>query len=369
MKKKKTFRQMFNESIFAKGEFYIKLSITIFFIVLYAILFVACDGFIYFEQSKYTGDFRYNQFQVHMINVGNGDAILIRLPGKKTMMIDTGESKYYNELSSYLRQYQYMEKSSTIDYLVMTHPDSDHIGNAKKIIENFNVKTIYRPKIYSLFEQENELTSEGYVVSDSIPYNEAIEQAYKKNCTMIFSAKGLSIQLENCLIEFLSPKLDVYEEDNNYSAVIMISYLNKKFLFMGDAETIIENTLIQDYGDYLKADVLKVGHHGSKTSSSQAFLEVVQPNIALLSVNDSSKYLPNDEIVDRLYNNNAKVFSTSKYNNFALAVVDGEILFKQSSKPENYLVYILAAFLIIIFIVWENPFKNLKKNIKEINNE
>ncbi len=357
MNKQKKFKELYQNSVFATGQFYVKLVITIFLIALYLVLFFYLDGVIYFESNIYCSAFKNQEFQVHMIAVENGDAILLKLPTGKTMLIDTGEEIYYSRLFSYIRQYNYYEKTKTIDYLLLTHADSDHIGGAKELIEEFNVKNIIRPKLYSNYEAMQGLATENYNIEEGRSYNEVIKTGYEHNCNFIFADKGLELQFGDCLVEFLSPKLDSYNQSNNYSAVIMVSYLDKKFLFTGDAEEHIEKQLIEDFGDYLKADVLKVAHHGSNTSTSQEFLNYVNPKYALISSSGSSSILPSYKVIERLEANGIEVLATGNLKNFALAINKNEITFKKAKKSPNNLVLILAIFIIFDFIVWKNPFK------------
>ncbi len=360
MKRHMTFKDKINNSIFAKGEFYFKLSFTIFFIVLYIIIFLLNDGLMYFESQAYCLDYKGNPFQVHVIDVENGDCMLIKLPNGKTMIIDTGEEKYYDRVSSYLRQYNYYENKNVIDYLVLTHPDSDHIGGAVKLIEDFNVQKIFRPKLYSKYEMNNDLLEFNYSVSTSETYNNAIKKAYNNKCILEFSQKGGIFYAGDCVVEFLSPSLDNYSASNNYSAVIMVTYNSKKFLFTGDAEEEIEKTLIKDYGDKLKADVLKVGHHGSKTSTSQEFLELVNPSYAIISSSGTSNTLPNYEVINRLQEYNVEILATGNINNFALSIIDQEIVFSRAVKTSNHLALILTIFIFLIFAFWYIPFSQLK---------
>lgn len=368
MKKKKTFKEKIKESVLVKGEFYVKISLTILFVALYLLIFFLNDGLVNFEKYNYAYGFKNISFQVHTIDVENGDAFLVRLPNKKTLMIDTGDEKYYERVSSYIRQYRYYEKLQTIDYLVLTHPDADHIGNASKIIDNFGVKTLFRPKIYSLYEKENGINEKDYNVSDSKIYNQVIQTAIKNNCEIIFSKKGINLSADGVEIEFLSPKEEKYNEDNNYSAVIMIRYEGNSILFTGDAETKVENTLIEDYGSSLKADILKIGHHGSNTSTSQEFLNFVKPKYAIISSSGTSSILPNSEIIERLNKNNVEILSTANLDSFAISFQDNEVRIDVAGKKNNYLELIFVIFIIVIFILWRIPFDELKNNIFKTQN-
>lgn len=359
--KRKKLKDKIKESALVTSEFYIKLAFTIFFVGLYLLIFFLCDGIIFFEPAKYSTNYKNEEFQVHVIDVENGDAFLIKLPNKKTLMIDCGEEKYYRNVSSYIKQYFYYEKLNQIDYFVLTHADSDHIGSAAKIINDFNVKTLYRPKLYSNYEVENDLIEEDYNLEMSNIYNEVIKSAYKKKCDIQFNEKGKSINIEGCKIDFLSPQNDSYSVDNNYSAVLMLTYNEKKFLFTGDIDESIEKVLLDEFGQALKADVLKVAHHGSSTSSSQAFLEIVNPEYAILSASGHSSILPNFDVVNRIKDNDIKILATADCGNFAMKVNGDKIEYYIAEKPDNHLVLILSIFIILTFIIWRDPFNIINK--------
>ncbi len=354
------FKKFMENPFFKRGDFYVKLMFTIFCLALYILIFILCDGVIYFENYIYASEYKGEPFQIHVIDVENGDAILIHLPNNETMMIDTGMGEYYNRVDSYIRQYFYFEKTNTIDYLFLTHCDADHIGNAKELIEEFDVKTLYRPKLYSLYEEENQLMDNIYDTSTSEIYSDVIETAYRKNIKLVFADCSLaSLYINGCKIEFLGALSEHYSNDNNYSTIIKITYQTKSFLFMGDAESKVEKELISKYGDNLRADVLKVGHHGSNTSTSQEFLEVVKPTIAILSCSEYSSILPNRKVIERLKNMDIKIASTANEGNFVMRVHNDEIEFTKAERSSNYLALIFTIFMLIVFTAWQNPFSKI----------
>jgi len=367
-KQKKNFKSMFVNSMFSKGEFYIKISLILLIATIFIIIFVNQNGILFFESYPYADKFRNNDFQVHFIDVGNGDAILIKFHNDETMMIDTGDEYYENKLSSYIQQYLWSENLKQIDYLVLTHPDSDHVGGAKAILEKFKVKNLYRPKIYSTKEYQTIEDKQNYNVSETKTYNEAIDKAYSKKCNLIFNEDGLLIKSGDAKVEFLAPLYNNYSETNNYSAIIKITYQSKSFLFMGDADTSIEEQLIDKYGSDLKADVLKAGHHGSKTSSSAGFLRVVSPQYTIFSCKASS-YYPNDNVLENVKAVNSKMLTTGIRGSFAMSVEDGEIVYANAEKSTNYLALLFTIFILLIFIIWENPFKKIKPLINKIKND
>lgn len=359
-KQKKNFKEWLENSIFYCGDFYVKLSFTILFIVIFIISFFAFNGYKYLFSVEYADNLRGYNFQIHTIDVEQGDCFLIRLPQKKCMLIDTGEEKYSNRVHEYINQFFISEGISQIDYFVLTHPDSDHIGGAKSIIDKFKVKSLLRPPIYSLFEKETGKDSLNLDVDESIIYNQTIKEGYDKGINIEFFEKGKTINLGGCKLEFLSPKLQKYSSSNDYSAVMMFSQQTKKFLFMGDAEKEIEKTIIKEYGDYLKADLLKVGHHGSNTSTSQELLDIVNPQIAVISCSGSSTLFPHNDVINRLENKEVNIITTAEKGNFVLGIRNDKLIFAVAERSTNLLALLLCIILTIVIIIWENPFKRRK---------
>lgn len=354
-------------STFAKekipiSELVLKLSITFFCCVLFFSPFFIFGGTKYFYNTIFVDAFINNDFQIHVIDVENGDAILLKLPDSKTMLIDCGEEKYEERVVSYISQYMQAEGLNKIDYFVLTHSDSDHVGNAKAIFERFKVENLYRPKKYCLDEDKYSSLNYSYEIDEGYAYNDAITAAYQEGCNILFNEEGITLDFGGANITFLSPKESSYAEDNNYSAVLHLKYFSKTFLFMGDAEKEIEMQLIQRYGNFLDVDVLKVGHHGSKSSTCEEFLNVVKPEYAILSCSDNSNILPNGEIVARLENNGCEILSTGRLGNFALTVNQNNIYYKNASLPFNFWAIIFALLIVCLIIIWKSSF--LKKESK-----
>lgn len=247
--------------------------------------------------------------KVHYIDVEEGDSIFIELPNEKTMLIDAGEAVEGKKVINYIKQLGY----SNIDYVVGTHPHTDHIGGLAQVINSFDVGKIYMPKVIS--------TSKTY-----------------ENLLNIISMKGLKIQTakvginiineNNLLIDIIAPNNDSYSDLNNYSVVIKITHKNRKFIFMGDAETISENEILTD----VTADIVKVGHHGSNTSSGQNFVDRVNAKYAIISVGSDNNYNhPNMNIVNRWENSGAKVYRTD-LSGTIIAITDGNALSIETEK-------------------------------------
>jgi competence protein ComEC len=226
--------------------------------------------------------------KVHFINVGQGDSILVQFHNGQTMLIDAGPD---DSVVSYLNQ-QGIKK---INYLVATHPHADHIGGMAAVIRAFDIEKIYMPRVSH--------TSQTY---------ENVLLAVKAKGLKISSSKaGVTILNQNGLkANFIAPCSSSYDNLNNYSAVIKIQHGNTSFLLTGDAESESEQQMLAS-GASLKADVLKVGHHGSSSSTTQAFLTSVSPKYAVISCGAGNQYgHPHQETLSKLASAGVKTYRT-----------------------------------------------------------
>ncbi len=245
---------------------------------------------------------------VHYIDVGQGDATFIELPNKETMLIDTGEKSEGKKVTKYINELGY----NKIDYVIGTHPHSDHIGSLEEVINTFDIGDIYMPK----------------VVSNSNVYKDLLMTIKNKDKIVKKAFKDVSIiEEEELNISFLSPTKEEYSNLNNYSAVLKIVYQDTCFLFMGDAETEVEKEL-----DSINCDVLKVGHHGSYTSSSLDFVKSTSPKYAIISVGKDNKYgHPDKSILKRYLDNNTEIYRTDLDGTIKV-ISDGKDITTQKEK-------------------------------------
>lgn len=239
--------------------------------------------------------------KVHYLDVGQGDSIFIELPNKKTMLIDASISEASETIIDYIEDLNY----SKIDYLIATHPHSDHIGGMKDVVNNFNLCLIYMPK----------------VVTTTKTYENLLQAISDKGMKIKTAKAGLNMIDENDLkVEVLAPNKDSYEDLNNYSIVLKITYKDRSFIFMGDAEKLSEDEITGN----VESDVIKIGHHGSSSSSSAGFLKRVNPSLAVISVGENNDYNhPTETVLKRLQKNNIKVYRTDLNGNIILTT-DGE---------------------------------------------
>lgn len=230
---------------------------------------------------------------VSYIDVGQADSILIQIPNGKNVLIDAGNNGDSSAITSYLKK----QGVSKLDIVIATHPHEDHIGSMDAIINTFDIGQIIMPK--------KDSTTDTY---------KALITAIQNKGLKITEAKaGLQLELGSEVSALLmAPNSAGYDDVNNFSAVLKLSYGSNTFLFEGDAQEPSETEMI-NAGFNLKADVLKVGHHGSNTSSSTAFLAKVQPKYAVISVGKDNSYgHPSSATLSNLLKAGAEVFRTDE---------------------------------------------------------
>lgn len=245
-----------------------------------------------------------NEMKVHYINVGQGDSILIQV-NNKNMLIDAGPKDNKGQLMSYLNSL----KIGNLDYIIATHPHEDHIGNMADVINNFKVDNFYAPKVESTTKS----------------FEKMILALKNKNLKINVIKAGVnSIDLgDSTKVSIFSPNKDKYENLNNYSPIIKVEYKENSFLFTGDAEKEVEKDVLS-VGYNISADVLKFGHHGSSSSTSEVFFKKVNPSIGVISVGiDNSYGHPHKETLNLIKKNNLTVYRTDIDGNVVL-VSDGQ---------------------------------------------
>ena len=224
---------------------------------------------------------------IDFMDVGQADSILVRNQDK-IMLIDAGTNEAGKTVVNYLKNLGITK----IDYLVGTHPHEDHIGGLDNVINNFDIGQIYMPKI--------ETTTK--------TFEDVLEAIENKNLTVTAPNKGDKIELGQAVGEFMTEPILDKDNLNVSSLVLRLEFGNTSYLFMGDAEEENEETII-----WPKTDVLKVGHHGSSTSSSKSFLEQVQPKYAIIMAGKDNSYgLPTQETIDKLHNIGSEIYRTDE---------------------------------------------------------
>ncbi|KKS30299.1 MAG: hypothetical protein UU89_C0012G0004 [Parcubacteria group bacterium GW2011_GWC2_42_11] len=230
---------------------------------------------------------------VAFLDVGQGDAIYVETPHGNQVLIDGGKGRAV--LRALGTQMSYFDRS--IDMVIATHPDLDHIGGLPEVFKRFDVATFIESG-----------------VEDPGAENKALHEAVQNEGISLDTARrGMTFMLDTeVMLEILFPDREVTTfEPNTGSVVAKLTYKDTSFLFTGDSPAGIETYLTAVYREKLKSNVLKVGHHGSKTSSAELFLGFVDPEYAVISASCDNPYgHPHQEILDRLEQFKAQVLST-----------------------------------------------------------
>lgn len=253
---------------------------------------------------------------IDYIDVGQGDSILIR-QGEHAMLIDGGTSECKDDLLEYLKS----KNITKFDYIIGTHPHEDHIGSLDDVVNAFDFDTILFPDVSSA--KVTTKTFENLVLAVA-----------NKNMKFTTPISGKEYSLGEAKFNILAPSSSNYQSLNNYSIVIKLNYGENSFMFTGDAETLSETEILNSYDD-LHADVLKLGHHGSTTSSSKKFLNAVNPKYAVISVGKDNVYNhPTKTTMDKMIELNIPVYRTDELGTIE-CISDGKnITF--NTKPGSY---------------------------------
>ncbi len=260
------------------------------------------------------------EFSLHFIDVGQGDCTLLMSDGE-TMLIDAGEKGYETKINTYL----YSLGISKLDYVVATHPHSDHIGSMPKVIKEFTPPMLVTP--YLTPEQ----------TPDSVIYEDLLTAVTKTDCTIFNPSPGEIFTVGYATVEVLGPVTNEAEDLNDMSLVLMITYKDSKFLLTGDAKKREEKSILES-GANLDCDLLHVSHHGSNTSSSDEFLERATPDYAVISCGADNDYgHPHGKTISKLKKYTDKIYRTDICSDI-VATSDGkniEITYELPNKVQK----------------------------------
>lgn len=227
------------------------------------------------------------QIAVHFVDVGQGDCAIVETPDGN-ILIDAGTK----QSEAAIRRCIDDLGITSFAYAIFTHPHADHIGSAAALVEAYPIDSVVMPN----------------AVSTSKTFEKLVAAIEEKDCRVIEGKAGKHLALGALTIDLLAP-CKAYDDLNNMSVVVLLTYGNGTFLFTGDAETLSETDMLEN--GVPPCDVLKVGHHGSSTSSSEAFIEAVSPQIAVISVGDGNSYgHPHASTLDRLEAHDVQIYRT-----------------------------------------------------------
>ena len=280
--------------------------------------------------------------KIHFISVGQADSIFIEFPTGNNMLIDAAEKSSANTVTSYISSLGV----SAIDYVMLTHQDADHCGGMATVFDKFVVKNAMRPSTYSNYKNYDlpadfnvgSPESKESFISTSATYYNFLSAIYnEQGCAWAAFNKDIDLSIKategedtyECFLDILTPTASVgnikYKEANDFSPIMKLSYGTFDIMLTGDAEELVEKELLNYYSSKdLDVDVLKVGHHGSKTSSSDAFIKKIKPENAIISCGTpdpaKQKYCPWQVTLDTLNDNNVAIYRTDLQGNIVLTV-------------------------------------------------
>lgn len=254
-----------------------------------------------------------SMMEVHFLDVGQGDCTLIICDGE-AMLIDAGDNDKGTKVQLYLKKHG-VEK---LKYVIGTHPDSDHIGGLDVILYKYDCGTVIMPD----------------KSADSNTYRDVIDTLKYKNYSITYPVVGKEYLLGNAKFVILGPRT-IYGDDNNCSVALKLYHGDNTFLFTGDAEEEAENDYLYS-GNDIKSTVLKVGHHGSKSSTGSSFLKAVAPAYAVISCGMNNEYgHPHASTLNSLRQQNCKVFRTDEQGSI-VATSDGKSITWNCSPSETW---------------------------------
>lgn len=251
--------------------------------------------------------------EVHFIDVGQGDSTLI-LCGGEAMLIDAGNNDQGTKIQNYLTK----QGVTKLKYMIGTHPDADHIGGMDVVLYKFDCDTILMPS----------------ETKDTATYRDVVDTMKNKGYKNTLPEAGKEYSLGEAIFTILSPEKD-YDNSNDNSIAIRLVYGKKSFLLTGDAEEDAEKDMLQS-GNFLKSDVYKAGHHGSKTASSEDFMKAVSPKYAVISCKEGNSYgHPHAATMNTFRAMGIEVFRTDEQGTI-VAKCDGKTITFNASPSDSW---------------------------------
>ena len=318
-----------------------------------------------------------NAFEIHFIDVGQGDAIAIRFPNNKTMLVDSGPITASDKFQEYIDEVFFDDNYNTFDYVFLTHSDIDHSGNMEHILNVYDVKRFYRPRILS-----NNLESNiaGFK-DDNIVYDQILKTLVNKDITTYFMTDNVLIDTGAGIIAMYCSLDQSITKTNEFSPILLIESNGCKVYLGGDSGEDIESEIIQR--DVLTdVDLMKLSHHGSRYSNSEELFNTITPEYVVCSVGDNNYGHPASDVLLRMANYDEK-FRKTTYDNFKSTINNGNIIYYANSykllevttigRLGDYLfldwyivVIVLCIMIIMIDVIIVAPKINVIKHRKQV---
>ncbi len=257
------------------------------------------------------------ELEVHFIDVGQRDAILIRTINGKNMLIDSGSREYAVKVLDYLHE----QGIGELDIVVATHPDEDHIGAMSEVIKKIKIDAFYMPD----------------KVHNTIAFEQMIDMLKNRKVSVFEALAGNYLYFDEGVdLLVLNPGDRIYTDNNNYSIVLKLIYGTNSFLFTGDIDAVNEYALISDFGDLLDSDILKLAHHGSSGSSAPEFIDAVSPVAAVVSAGIGNSYgHPHQSVSRYLQARGVPLYRTDEQGSIVF-YSDGQNIRVNCAEPGSY---------------------------------
>lgn len=268
--------------------------------------------------------------EVHFIDVGQGDGIVCMLPDGKILLIDAGSGTRANEetRTEYKNYLKDILNVDAIDYMIITHYDSDHSNMAKEVLDTYDVYEIfYNDYAPDYPEKSRTATYKNFMEAAN---SETTEKGEAKIHAVGGTGLTTEIKGENYALSVYAAGNVKFTEPNSMSIMAVLSYGGRKVMFTGDAETVTEEWFMETAGGTeLDVDILKVGHHGSDTCSSKNFIDFIKPEYAVISCGDGNSYKhPHAPTMNTLFNYGTVTYRTDRHGNIVLYIdEDGDFGF------------------------------------------
>lgn len=293
-------------------------------LILFIIFLILCyiyETNIGFENKEVQKPIEINEeigeLTLTMIDVGQADSFLLQ-QGNQVALIDCGTRSTGKDVVKYLKEHEI----SKIDYLFGTHPHDDHMGGMYDVITNFDIEKVIIPEV-----EKGKVTSNWYL--------KLMNELSKEHYRVEYAKVGQTYYLGKATINVIGPISEEPSNVNNYSTVLKVSFGEMDVIMTGDAETSVEKEILQTDAN-LDAEILKMGHHGSDTSSSKEFLDAISPDYALISVGTGNKFKhPCLSTMNNLKDRNIKVYRTDESGTVILNITSNDVKF--SCEPGDYL--------------------------------
>lgn len=334
-----------------------KKSKKIFLYVAYAILMVVLCVTLFFS-SRLEVFFRLKpntsaldsetDFEIHFIDVGQGDSIAMRFSNGKTMLVDAGPIKGESNLRTYLNNVFFKGYDRVFDYVLLTHSDADHCGNMAMILHNYTINKFFRPYIFN----ESETATEGLKLPTSkIELYTNVVNLLKSNAiaTEFFKAGDIIDIGDGIKIDFYAPVDLTVDEVNDFSPIMVVTDNEKLVCLTGDASSNEEAESMANY-TLPDVDLLKLGHHGSKYSTSAEFLAQIQPEYVVAQVGKNSYGHPSSDVLTRLANYD-EAYGKHTYSGFLNNLDDGNIIY-HVEEGNDFAVLLVDRMSSFAFVDW-----------------